>query len=73
MGFAPPKSETFRRPWYMVDEMVKKWGKAKFYLLCNYSYTLHLLLKNLLVNLKNLRVSAYLNLNYGTGKQKPKM
>ena len=44
--------------WHIVVEMVKKWGKARFYLSYNYSYTLHFLVKILLVKLKNLHHSA---------------
>ena len=52
----------------MLGEMVKKCGRAKFYLSCNYSYTLQFLEKILLVKFKNLYTSACLNLNYGTPK-----
>ena len=44
--------------WHIVVEMVKKWGKARFYLSYNYSYTLYFLVKILLVKLKNLYHSA---------------
>ena len=44
----------------MLGEMVKKWGRAMFYISCN-SYFLE---KILLVDLKNLYTSACLNLNY---------
>ena len=52
-----------------------KWlkNRARFYLSCNYSCTLYLLVKIKEVKLKNLHTSACLNLNYGTTKQKPKM
>ena len=53
--------------------MVKKQGRGRFYLLSNYFYTLYFLVKMLLVKLKNLHTSVYLNLNYGTTKQEPKM
>ena len=43
--------------------MVK--NRARFYLSCNYSYTLYLLVKIKEVKLKNLHTSAWLNLNYG--------
>ena len=43
------------------------------YCSCNYSCTLHFLVKILLVNLKKLHTSACLNLNYGSVKRKPKM
>ena len=52
--------------------MVKKQGRARFYLSCNYYCTLYYLLKMLLVKLKNLHTSAHLNLNYGTTKKKSK-
>ena len=44
-----------------------KWFKnrARFYLSCNYSCTLYLLVKFKKVNLKDLYTSACLNLNYG--------
>ena len=53
----------------MVCEMVEKWGRAGFYLSCNCSA----LVKILLVKLKNLRTSACLNLNYGTAKDTKNM
>ena len=59
--------------WNMAGEMVKKQGRGRFYLLSNYFYTLYFLAKMLLVKLKNLHTSVYLNLNYGTTKQEPKM
>ena len=49
----------------MLSEMVKKWGRAMFYISCNYSCTRDFLEKILLVDLKNLYPSACLNLNYG--------
>ena len=58
--------------WHMVDEMVKKQGRARFYLSCNYFCTLYFLVKMSLVKLKNLHTSACLNLNYGKTKQKSK-
>ena len=44
-----------------------KWFKnrARFYVSCNYSCTIYLLVKIKEVNLKNLHTSACLNLNYG--------
>ena len=51
--------------------MVKKWGRAMFYLSCIFSYTLYFLEKILLVSLRNIYNSACLNLNYGAAKQKP--
>ena len=59
--------------WHTAGEMVKKHGRAEFYLLCNYFFTLYFLVKVLLVKLKNLETSACLNLNNGKTKQKPKM
>ena len=56
---------------YMVDEMVKKWGRASFYLSCN--CTLCFLVKILLVKLKSLHTSACLNLNCDTAKQNAKI
>ena len=56
---------------YMVDEMVKKWGRASFYLSCN--CTLCFLVKILLVKLKSLHTSACLNLNCGRAKQNAKI
>ena len=50
----------------MVGEMVKKKGRARLYISCNYSCTL-------LVKLKNLHTSASLQLNYCTTKHKPKV
>ena len=57
--------------WYMVDEMAKKWGRARFYLSCN--CTLCFLVKILLVKLKSLHTSACLNLNCDTAKQNAKI
>ena len=49
-------------------EMVKKQGRARF---SSYIYfcTLYLLVKMLLVKLRNLHTSACLNLNYGIATQ----
>ena len=51
--------------------MVKRLGR--FYLSCNYSSTLHLLVKNKEVKLKNLYTLTCLNLIYGTTKHKTKI
>ena len=59
--------------WHMLGEMVKKWDRARYYLFCNYSCTLHFLVKISLDNLMKLPTSACLNLKYGTSKQKLKM
>ena len=48
--------------WDMVGEMVKKQGRARFYVSCNYSYTSYFLVKILLVKLKKLHISTCLNL-----------
>ena len=53
--------------------MAKKYGRARFYISCNYSYTLYFLVKILQVKLKNFHASAYLKLNYCTIKHKPKI
>ena len=53
----------------MVGEMVKKQGRARLYISCNYSCTSYFLVKILLVKLKNLHTSACLKLNYCTTKQ----
>ena len=53
----------------MVGEMVKKQGRARLYISCNYSCTSYFLMKILLVKLKNLHTSACLKLNYCTTKQ----
>ena len=56
----------------MVCEWLK--NKTRFYLLCNYSYILHLLIvKFKEINSKNLHTSACVNRDYGITKQKPKM
>ena len=57
--------------WHMVGEMIKKWGR--FYLSCNYSCTLHLLVKIKEVKLKNLHTLTCLNLSYGATKHEAKM
>ena len=59
--------------WHMMGELVKKQGRARFYISCNYSCTLQFLVKILLGKLKNLHTSGCLNLNYGTKITKPKM
>ena len=41
--------------------------------ICNYSYTLHSLVKILLIKLKNRHSSVCLKLNFGTTKQKSKV
>ena len=38
------------------DEMVKKWGRGRFYILCNYSCTISVLVKILLAKLKYLYI-----------------
>ena len=53
----------------MLGEMVKKWGRARFYLSRNYFCTLCFLVKILLIKLKDLYNSACSNLNYGSAKQ----
>ena len=57
----------------MAGEIFKKQGRTRFYFSCNYFCTLYILVKMLLVKLKNLHTSACLNLNNDTTKQKPKM
>ena len=57
----------------MLGEIIKKWGRTKFCLSCNYSCTLYFLVDILLVNLKNPYTSAYLNVNYSTEKHSSKM
>ena len=57
----------------MLGEIGKKYGRAKLYILCNYSYTLYVFVKILSIKLKNLYTSACLELNYGTRKHKPKI
>ena len=49
-----------------------KWlkNRARFYLSCNYSCLLNVLVKIKEVKLKNLHTSACLNLNYGTTETK---
>ena len=39
--------------WRMVGEMVKKQGKARLYISCDYSCTVYFLVKILLVKLRN--------------------
>ena len=56
-----------------LGKMVKKCGRARFYLSWNYSCTLYFLAKILLVRLRKLHTSACMNLDYGTAKQYPKM
>ena len=56
--------------WHMVGEMVKKQGKTKLYISCNYSCTSYFLVKILLVKLKNLPISECLKLNYCIAKQR---
>ena len=38
------------------SKMLKKWNRARFYFLCNYSYTVSFLVKILLVKLKNFYI-----------------
>ena len=52
-----------------------KWlkkGQAKVFFHVIYLCTLYFLVK-ILVKLKILHISAYVNVNYGTKKQKPKL
>ena len=56
--------------WHMVGEMVKKQGRARLYISCNYSCTSYFLVKILLVKLKNLPISECLKLNYCIAKQR---
>ena len=58
---------------HVAGGMVKKHGKARCYLSCNYFWTLYILVKMLLVKLKYLHTSACLKLNYDTTKEKPKI
>ena len=53
--------------------MVKKKGRARFYLSYNYFCTLYFLVKMLLVKLKNLHISACLNLNLWLDKTEIKI
>ena len=39
-----------------IHEMVKKWGRKRFYILCSYSCTISYIVKTLLVKLKNLYI-----------------
>ena len=59
--------------WHMVSEMAKKWSRARLYLQCNYSCSLYFLVKILFVKKRSLYISACLNLNYRTIKQRLKM
>ena len=59
--------------WHMLDEMVKKSVRTRFYASCNYYCNLYLLVKILLVKLKNCLSSACWNLIYGAPKQSTKM
>ena len=58
---------------YIVGEMVKKYGWARFFISCNYSCTFYFLVKILFVKLKNLHTSACLKLNYCPTKHKPEL
>ena len=40
----------------MLDERVKEWGMERFYFSCSYSCTVSLVIKILLVKLKNLYI-----------------
>ena len=40
----------------MLDERVKEWGMERFYISCSYSCTVSLVIKILLVKLKNLYI-----------------
>ena len=40
----------------MLDERVKEWGMERFYISCSYSCTVSLVIKMLLVKLKNLYI-----------------
>ena len=46
-----------------MDEMVKKWGRERFYISCNHFCTMSFLLNILLAKLNNLLYSVCLNLN----------
>ena len=59
--------------WRMVGELVKNQGRARLHISCNYSCTLHFIVKILLVKLKNFHTSTCLKLNYCTAKHKPKI
>ena len=39
-----------------MNEMVKNWGRERFYISCNYSCTILFLVKILLIKLKNLYI-----------------
>ena len=56
--------------WHMVGEMVKKQGRTRLNISCNYSFTSYFLVKILLVKLKNLHIPACLKLHYWTAKQR---
>ena len=56
--------------WHMVGEMVKKQGRTRLYISCNYSCTSYFLVKILLLKLKNLPISTCLKLTYCITKQK---
>ena len=58
MGELIPGDTKYRFPLHnwrraRLDEMVKKWGRERFYISCNFSYTISLLVKILLAKLKN--------------------
>ena len=59
--------------WHMVREMAKTWSRERLYLLCNYSGSLYFLVDLLFAKKRSLHISACLNLNYGTIKQRPKI
>ena len=42
--------------WRMVGEMVKKQGRARLYISCDYSCTVYFLVKVLLVKLRNFHI-----------------
>ena len=50
-------------------EWMVKNGQGKFYLSWDYSWALYLLVKNLLLKLKNLNNSACLNLDFNEAKE----
>ena len=56
--------------WHVAGEMVKKQGRASFYISCNYSCTSYFFVKILLVKLKNCHTPACLKLIYCTTKQR---
>ena len=57
----------------MLGEMIKKYGRARLHMSCNYSCTLCFSMKIILVKLKGLHTLACLKLNYVTTKQNTKM